>query len=68
MDPLRIGQVLNNLLDNAVKYTQGNIEITFADMPTIIRVSIRDHGIGIPKEELAMLFTPFVRGSFENGL
>jgi PAS domain S-box-containing protein len=64
VDPLRINQVLTNLLDNAVKYTSnGAIEVTIEDLPTVIRVSVIDHGAGIPKEQQSMLFEAFSRGS-----
>mgnify|MGYP003376524171 CR=1 FL=1 len=64
IDPAKINQVLSNLLDNAVKYTnEGAIEVTIEIMPNVIRVSVRDHGPGIPKEQQAELFHAFSRGS-----
>ncbi|MDD4975194.1 MAG: ATP-binding protein [Bacteriovorax sp.] len=64
VDLVRINQVLANLLDNAVKYTsEGEIEIMLEEMPKVIRVSVTDHGDGIPKEQQALLFTAFSRGS-----
>ena len=64
IDPIRVGQVLSNLLDNAVKYSgDGEIEITLEDMPNVTRVSVADHGAGIPKEQQAVLFHAFSRGS-----
>ncbi|MDD4972718.1 MAG: ATP-binding protein [Bacteriovorax sp.] len=64
IDPLRLSQVLANLLDNAIKYTNtGAIEVTLVDMSNMIRFSVTDHGAGISKEKQAELFTAFSRGS-----
>lgn len=64
IDPLRINQVLSNLLDNAVKYTkEGPIEIILEVRSNVIRVSVKDHGAGIPKEQQTKLFTTFTRGN-----
>jgi PAS domain S-box-containing protein len=59
-DPLRIGQVLLNLLDNAVKFTErGSIELVagFADDELVFRVV--DTGIGIGAQQLERVFDPF---------
>ncbi|NBU98422.1 MAG: PAS domain-containing hybrid sensor histidine kinase/response regulator, partial [Spirochaetia bacterium] len=64
-DPLRLGQILINLVNNAVKFTEkGHIEIKLeiinATVQTIkIRFSVVDTGIGISKEGLSKLFKPF---------
>ena len=64
-DPTRIGQVLNNLLGNAVKFTQKGevvtrITRTPAPEPTIgLRIEVRDTGIGIAATDLARIFKPF---------
>lgn len=64
IDPARINQVLSNLLDNAVKYTnEGAIEVTVEVVPNVIRVSVRDHGPGIPEEQQVGLFHAFSRGN-----
>ena len=66
VDAVRINQVLSSLLDNCVKYTSaGAIEVMLLDMPDMIRVSVIDHGAGIPKEKQAELFTAFTRGSHD---
>jgi PAS domain S-box-containing protein len=63
LDPLRINQVLSNLLDNAIKYTnEGDIEVGLVVRPDSVRVSVTDHGSGIPKEQRATLFEAFSRG------
>jgi two-component system phosphate regulon sensor histidine kinase PhoR len=57
-------QVLINLLDNAIKYGRegGNIKISVGENPNAeIQVSVRDDGIGIPKEDLPRIFERFYR-------
>lgn len=72
VDKLRIGEVLNNLLSNALSYTyEGEVEISTyrsADGQFII-TSIRDTGQGIPQEAIPHLFTKFYRvsGVLEQG-
>jgi signal transduction histidine kinase len=62
-DPLRIQQVLNNLISNAIKYsppeTTVDISLERADGEFLFRVS--DQGKGIPEEELPFIFEPFRR-------
>lgn len=61
-DPLRLEQVVTNLLDNAVKYSPdyGDIEVMLAgnDLQTA-ELSIRDHGLGIPPEKRGHIFERF---------
>ncbi|WP_409479675.1 PAS domain S-box protein [Pseudobdellovibrio sp. HCB154] len=67
VDPIRIYQVISNLLDNACKYTPENspIEISLKDEASSVSVAVTDHGPGIPDEHKANLFTIFSRGSSE---
>jgi two-component system sensor histidine kinase/response regulator len=64
-DPLRFRQVLTNLMGNASKFTEsGEIELAVdieeeKDDRIEIHATIRDTGIGIPKEKLETIFTPF---------
>lgn len=60
-DPLRLSQVFSNLLTNAAKYTDpgGRIELTAAADNGLLKVSVRDNGIGIPAEALTRVFTGF---------
>lgn len=65
IDSVRIYQVLSNLLDNAIKYTDMNtpVEIAIEGKVESVRVSVKDYGSGIPKEEQRILFLPFSRGT-----
>ncbi|TXK65715.1 diguanylate cyclase domain-containing protein [Alkalisalibacterium limincola] len=60
-DPLRLTQVFNNLLDNAVKYTPagGRITLTMAPEDDMVKVVVSDNGIGITAEALDHIFEPF---------
>lgn len=61
-DPMRLRQVLINLLINAVKFTeQGTVELRVAVNDGQLVFSIRDSGIGMDQETLAKLFQPFVQ-------
>ena len=64
-DPLRIEQVVTNLLSNAVRYSPagGTIHVMVAREGERARLAVRDEGIGIPAAQLDQLFTPFFRGS-----
>lgn len=76
-DGFRIGQVMTNLLANAVNYTQegGQIKVTIVQKHKLIHITVSDTGQGIPKDALPRLFTKFFRisgileqGSKGNGL
>jgi PAS domain S-box-containing protein len=63
-DPLRLEQIIVNLLTNAAKYTHagGRIGLTARHEGTDIVLSVRDSGIGIPKDLLPKVFDLFVQG------
>ncbi len=65
-DPYRFGQVLNNLLSNALKFTsEGSITVTAEQLtttqPAMFQISVADTGIGISKESLPTIFEQFVQ-------
>lgn len=64
-DALRLGQVMLNLLQNAVKYSPagGPITVTVAPQGRMACVQVADRGIGIPQAELPRLFQRFYRVS-----
>ena len=62
-DKERIGQVINNLINNAVKYSPGKdkVEITAFVEDGFIKVKVKDLGIGIPKDKQTKIFERFYR-------
>jgi signal transduction histidine kinase len=61
-DPERIGQVITNLIKNslnAVQPNSGKIEIIMENLPTEVKISIKDNGIGIPQDKQKELFKKF---------
>ena len=68
-DPVRLAQVIGNLLDNASKFTPagGAIELLAAVAGDLVVVSISDSGIGIAPEALPHVFEPFAQGVHVHG-
>jgi len=62
-DPGRVGQVLRNLLNNAILHTPAGGTITLSARPDAgtVAVSVRDTGVGIPPEHLPNVFERFYR-------
>jgi PAS domain S-box-containing protein len=59
-----LGQVVSNLIDNAIKYTpQGVVEVSLGLQDSSILLSVKDSGIGISPQDLPRLFTKFFRSS-----
>jgi signal transduction histidine kinase len=64
LDPKLLDHAIENILCNAYKYSKkGHIlfEVQFSAQE--VKMNITDHGIGIPEEDLKVLFQPFHRGS-----
>jgi two-component system, chemotaxis family, CheB/CheR fusion protein len=63
-DPLRLSQVLSNLLVNAIKYTPpgGRIELEAAVDAGFVTVAVKDNGIGMRPEAVESMFEMFTRG------
>ncbi len=57
-NPLHLEQVIRNLVGNALKYSEGAVEVQFSDLELIVK----DHGPGIPDEVLGRLGAPFNKG------
>ena len=66
-DPVRLSQVLCNLLTNAAKYTDagGRIELTARRLGAELELSVRDNGIGLPPHSRKHIFEMF--GQLESG-
>jgi len=64
MDVMRIGRVLANLVDNAIRHTfdGGTVHIQAGSIPHGIRVEVSDSGDGIAPEDLPFVFERFYRG------
>jgi len=61
IDPLRIEQVVTNLIDNAIKYSPdgGQIDVSLHASPLEVVLAIRDRGVGVPPEHRAHIFDRF---------
>jgi signal transduction histidine kinase len=64
-DPLRLSQVIGNLLNNAIQYTPpgGMVTVTAGASQAEFWLRVRDTGPGIPPEEAERVFLPFYRGN-----
>ena len=62
-DPAQIGQVLRNLIDNAIKYSPKGraLMISTYSMRKTVYVTVRDNGIGIPQEDVPHVFDRFYK-------
>ncbi|HZA51476.1 MAG TPA: HAMP domain-containing sensor histidine kinase [Myxococcaceae bacterium] len=62
-DPVLLRRVLDNLLDNARKYSEDGkpIRLRAAAVDGVLRVEVADEGIGMSESDLRQLFTPFFR-------
>lgn len=65
VDPTRIELVLQNLIDNALKYTLsgGDVVVKVELVGSFVQISIKDSGVGIPDGQEKKLFTKFFRGT-----
>jgi signal transduction histidine kinase len=64
-DRLRIGQLLDNLVENAIKYSPagGTVRVAVRASGNLAEVAVTDEGIGIPPDDLPHLFERFHRGA-----
>jgi signal transduction histidine kinase/CheY-like chemotaxis protein len=74
-DPLRLAQILSNLLINAAKYTNpgGHIEVQATQLADTLSISVKDDGLGLSAESMGGIFEMFsqiegVEGRSEGGL
>ena len=65
-DRTRLEQVVANLLDNALKYGSGSpVDVSVTVEPDVVRLSVRDQGIGIAPEQVGRIFDRYARAVSE---
>src|SRR4029077_10975995 len=61
-DPVRLRQILVNLVGNAVKFTAaGSVRLTLNRVGDLLRFEVRDTGIGITEKQMETVFEPFTQ-------
>jgi len=65
VDPTRIRMVVQNLVDNAIKYSsgQGAVEISLSKKDNFLCCQVKDYGVGIPKDQQGKIFDKFFRSN-----
>ena len=66
-DPVLLAQLLGNLLDNALKYSDAAIDLTVDRQGNELLITVKDRGPGVAPQDQAELFEPFVRGEGTQG-
>ena len=66
----RIEQILTNLISNAIRYSPegGPVEISVQTHPEWVQLSVRDHGIGIPRDQQQRIFERFTKVGRDEGV
>ena len=62
VDTKRMGQVIGNIINNSYKYANTVIDINYKTVDEFLEMRIRDHGPGVPEDELALITNKFYRG------
>ena len=65
VDVEKIRLTINNLLDNAIRYTPagGRVTVSLRPVEKEIELSVKDTGVGVPKDQQGRVFTKFFRGA-----
>ena len=66
-DPVLLGQLLENLVDNALKYSEGPVDIQARREGQAVNVAVKDRGPGLSDAELRTVFDSFTRGAAAPG-
>jgi PAS domain S-box-containing protein len=63
-DPSRIDQVMTNIIDNALKYSEppAMVDVTFSERPDVVQFTVADRGMGIDEVTAGRMFEAFGRG------
>ncbi|MCW2761712.1 MAG: hypothetical protein JWR85_1913 [Marmoricola sp.] len=67
-DPIRVTQVLDNLVTNAVRYGGPNVRVSAVREGAHVRLTVGDDGPGVPDELVGSLFNAYVHGASSHGL
>ncbi len=68
-DGLCMGQVITNLLKNAIRYGRGQpVEIEVNRIGSVVEILVRDRGPGVSPDHLEKIFQPFVRANVDAGI
>lgn len=65
-DPFYLKLAFTNLIENAIRYSNGRIEVSIKIYETTLAVSVADNGQGIPEDLKADILKPFIRGKQSN--
>lgn len=62
-DPDKLNEVISNLVENAIKYNRsaGTVRISLEEKDDFVNISVKDTGVGIPKDDLNKVFDRFYR-------
>ena len=61
VDPIRIRQAVQNLVENALLHGAGPVRVSATQQPAELRIEVSDHGCGFPPSLLPSVFEPFTR-------
>ena len=67
-DPIRVTQVLDNLVTNAIRYGGQNVHVSAERAGSSVRLTVSDDGIGVPDELVETLFDAYVHGTASHAL
>ncbi|MBR9977142.1 MAG: PAS domain-containing protein [Bacteroidetes bacterium] len=60
-DPVKVRRIITNLVENAIKYAEGSVDLKLEANRQTVEFHVRDHGPGIPPDQLERIFDPYVR-------